>query len=208
VSGKDGKALIERTFTIPCKEGATSKLASERPPTEMMRDRVELGNRTEVGYIPIGMADQASAEDQKAKKAALSELAKNVKLKKDAEGKVVLNQENLSPCRTALRHENYEKLDTEPPRLTAMAFDEIECIVTALISDLTRLYGKRVPVAELDRYQRRFVTGLQLLGTVYAELAAVQTRVERAGLCRCPDGRWWFKYAQLHSDCGVPQLPE
>lgn len=205
----DGTVAIERTHTVPVRESQISQLRSDRDPLDMMRDRNAYGNRTEVTYVPIGLGDEVSTQTQAQKKAALSELAKNVKLKKDAEGKVVLGNNQLSTCRFNLKPANYERLGQERFRNMTQGFDEKECQYLSTRSALqNRTSSPDEPYA--DRYAReqqykRFHGAVQ---TLRGELADLQMRLKEAGLCRCPSGEWNQRNSVVCQPCVDVRAPE
>lgn len=205
----DGTAapLLERVYSLPVHEQSAPQLRSDRNPHEMMHDRDRYGNRTEVNGVPFGLGDQADADSKKEKSAALAALARGVKLKKDASGQAIISQDQMSACRSSLKESDYTRLSIEELRLVAMSFDEWECEFISTFSELVRLYGKRVPLAELDSYQRRFDSGLRRIVPIYEELERLSEKIRRLDLCRFPDKTWAFTSA-ADSSCVKPRPPE
>jgi hypothetical protein len=194
VVGGDGTAVAERTLSIPIRNAADrQKVGSERDPGAMMRDRNMFGNRAEEHpFLPDEVVTGGGGPP---KANALSELAKTVKIKRDADGKAVIDDHTVDRNIFDPKPENYAALPDDGSRRAARGWDELEA---------RWLWFDR-NLAPQDRREVQYSQDYDELLNLIAQARGV---VAQLGLCRCGDMHWELTTARTKcDDCAVPPLP-
>jgi hypothetical protein len=216
---------IERRYSLPLRDGQVSKVGSDRDPSAMMRDRRELANAAETSHLkrddPQAPApkDNAPRDDRTA---ALSRLAKDVKLRKAEDGTLTISDHSLYEAGFAPPPASYEQLPPGPLREVARAFDKSEfelLMVKRAISDAQRdprstssygwysSYYYYSPPVRTAEEQARFKKRLnEHRDSLLLELEARQDAAWKEGLCRCPGGVWYQH--RLRPGCNPCEVPD
>jgi hypothetical protein len=208
-----GRAALERRYSLPLHLAQGVQLRSDRDPLEMMRDRRELGNQTETSYLKRDdpqAAASGAAGDEGGRTSALSRLAKDVKLRKSGNGRVVIDNSTMLGAGFAENPANYELLPTPELRELAVSYDraEYEALVTKeAINDSGRARPTPAYYSRESRESRsssgylyepapspsRPLDASSLngrLSSLRLKLQVVAAKAIGAGLCRCESGIW------------------
>ncbi len=218
ISGAPGSEAYAQTFSLPLREGEIPMAKSQRTPADMMRDRGEAGNRTGSGDPGV---DHGRGVPTISARSALSEVAKSVKLKKDAEGRTAIGDRDISSCSSPPPPEVYAHLADAEQRRLAEHYEDAEC----LMSDAQREIANRSqPQSRDDSMPFRTYAGYvvyeygrdrptpgptprpeQRIQTARQTLVQLRAAALKDGLCRCRDGVWFTAVDPSRcADCEVP----
>jgi Trypsin-like peptidase domain len=210
LAGSAGTA-IDRRYTLPLRLGQGARLRSDRNPTDMMRDRHDLANKTETSHF---MRDEPAPEGGTGnagtgRMSALSQLAKDIKLRKSGNERVVIDNNTMIGAGFAENPANYAHLGSPERRELAVEYDRTEFEILSTkeaINDATRVQptpswesrnttsqpysgygyepaapsGKKVDAATLDTR----------LSSLRVKMQVTASRVATSGMCRCENGVW------------------
>jgi len=204
-----GKNVLERKHKLAVLEEGISKVASDRDPVAMMRDRQDFANATEGGgFRPVGLSDENSEASQQATR-TLGDLAKSVKLAKpEGDGPVSLTDQQLDECMSGLRKENYERLPSEELAKLARRWDLVSCRFQRAFSDALDMQGSEVSAEEYDEAQAYFNSKVGISAQAHRAMVELEGPLIEAGLCRCGNGQWSMHHSSSCAGCITPALPE
>jgi hypothetical protein len=201
-----GAPVLNRRVTIPVR-GLGAPIQLGENPGAQLEDRKVVANEAVGGILPIGTGEKMAA--QMPGRAALSDLAKDVKIKKSADGSARITNDLLDDCFSSLEPESYALLDVEALRTQAQSWDEAVCNFQAAASELTRLYGRRVHTeSELERFNGQIGGSAVRLRILIPALRSMSKAIQTKGLCRCESGVWGIQGPQAPCNpCESPEVP-
>jgi hypothetical protein len=201
-----GTPVLSRRVTVPVRGiGAPIQLGED--PGSRLEDRKVVANEAIGGILPIGTGEKLAA--QMPGRAALSDLAKDVKIKKSADGSTRITNDLMDDCFRSLKPESYAGLDDENLRTQAQSWDEATCNFQAALSAFTRLYGRLVHSEnELQKFNSRIDDSVVRLRTLYPALRSMNKAIQTRGLCRCESGVWAVQGTKTPCNpCETPEVP-
>lgn len=216
LGASDGSGAVDRTVKLPIhSESEAPKVATDRDPAVVLRDRTLFANRQEQGPI---RAPESGGEGVSARQPGLADVARTVKLKRDAAGNAVIDNQALAASSFVAIPEHYTGLPAGPLRFLAERFDEAEAALTAArrSSDrrptssyysghtysTTQGYGSNDSSATAAKTARG---DIQTALRVYTD---VRKDAKESMLCRCASGRWDLSINTSRCEgCELPQPP-
>lgn len=217
LTSSDGKVVFERTVTLSNQIEKIKPLESQRHPSEMMRDRMELGNRMESSE-QARKAGDGSRETGEENLSPLSRLAKNVKLKQEGGEPSMTNSSMLGGSfRPVEAH--YAHLDSEQ-RATAERLDALAAACPEVLREYSRVSSTvhdcgsvlRTPVPDYDYRAENYknCNAQRYLEPKVREcqwsVMSLKKKANTLGICRCQTGVWFPEAAAPCDDCSLPRL--
>jgi hypothetical protein len=206
VTDAQDKPVLSRVVTIPVRGlGAPIQLGED--PGGRLEDRKLVANEAVGGFVPVGTGEKLAA--QLPGRAALSDLAKDVKIKKSADGSTRITNDAMDECHGSLKPENYAGLEGDRLRGLARSWDEAVCNFLAAVSQFTRLNGRVVNTRdELSDYNSRIADSVARVRATYPALEEMNKTIQTMGMCRCESGEWGLSGSKAPcKPCETPELP-
>ncbi|MCG6963260.1 MAG: serine protease [Acidobacteria bacterium] len=199
-----GRTVVSRRFRLKALDlSSIPRVDSDRDAGEMMEDRRILGNS-------ISISDYTKSEHAAGRK-TLSDVAKNVKLRRSASGSVVIDDhtvENLSsPLKREFPQERYSQLDDPQYRKLAKKYDLARWAYYEIKRRLQVLgsYTDDTNYRLRNRARSLYRQYSKLQGQAEQQFAAATARIKGKHLVLCQQSeRWYFEHAAPCSDPFVP----
>jgi S1-C subfamily serine protease len=199
-----GRTTAIRRFRLKALDVSTvPRLESARDAGEMLEDRRILGNS-------ISISDYTKGEHAAGRK-TLSDVAKNVRLRRSASGSVVIDDHTVeslsSPLKQEFPPERYSQLEDQRFRRLAKQYDLARWAYYEIKRRLQVLqsYSNDSNYQLTSRGQSlyRQYTGLEIKAEQQLATAAARMKGTHLVLCREPE-RWYFQHA---APCADPLIP-
>ena len=201
-----GVPVVDKSVTVPFR-GLGGQIQVGENPTGRLDNRQLAANEAIGGVLPVGTA--AKQAEELPGRSALSDLARDVKVKKSADGSARITDDLMDDCHFSLNAENYARLEGERYRMVAQSWDELVCNFQTALSQLIRLHGRVVYTRkDLNNFNGRIDQSVVRLRTVYPALEELRTKIESMGMCRCDSGEWGLTGTKTPcTPCATPEVP-
>lgn len=203
-TASDGSTALERKFRLKG-SSAPLRVSSQRDPKKMLEDRRQFSN--ELSISDYTKSDAAGGSSTR----SLSDVAKNMKLKRSSSGSIVIDDHTLtklnSPLEKYFAPERYDQIPNSGERSLARDYDlvkwvrsEIESRLRA-VSTYLRNEDYRVRGAAKDVKQEL----LAVQPEVEREYRDLERRIRFTDLVFCHDREKW--YHRQNCPCEAPEVP-
>ncbi len=200
----DSSMVLQRKFRLKS-SGASLTVASQRDPSAMLNDRKSYSN--EIAISDFTRSGSVSGKNAR----SLSDVARDVKLKRSESGSIVIDDHTLSALTSPLERnfppERYDQIGSAGERALARDYDQTRWIRSELESRLRAIstyldssnYRTRNDAKRADLELRR------LQPEVEAEFQNLLRRIRHTDLVFCHDTEKWYYF---HScPCEAPEVP-